>query len=684
MKHIITILFSSLLSIVVLQAQRSELPDVVVEYIETNAEEIDLGALETLYDNLLYFNNNPLNLNKVTYSELAQLHLLNDLQINNIIVYRDLLGDFIRLEELQAVPGMDLESIRRILPFIRVTAGSGKSNLWEEILKPGTRTLFTRYERDFPLKSGYKGENPAFEGSPDKLYTRLSWRAGTGFSAGVTMEKDPGEAFFRGSNPHGFDFYSAHLWIHRKEKFVKTIALGDFNVNLGQGLIRHAGFGGGKSAFVMDINKRGKKLIPYSSVDENNFLRGVATELQLSNKLSLMVSASYNKRDASQVMPSDTLETEEERYISSLQTSGLHRTQSEIFNKNSVTQVSTGGALTYKGRRYEVSINGWYDQLGDSLGTKATPDNLYRFSGKNLLNASVDYQYHTGKFLIFGESAVSDNGGHAHIIGALASLHPNLDFGLSARYLTKDYQSLFPNAFAENSRGQNEQGVYMSLIYRISPRWTMSIYQDLWSHPWLRYQVDGPSEGNEQFFRLRYYDRRKFDVHFQIKNKTRNVNTIQEDNRYLVQPETRRNMRMHMAYPLSKSVEWRMRVELSQFLRDGEPISKGYLLYHDINFKPLGTPLSFTTRLAYYQTDNYDSRIYAYESNILYAFSIPAYYSTGIRGYFNARWRVARNLTLEGRYAITYRPLDDEISSSYNKVEGNKIHEVKAQMRLRF
>lgn len=667
-----------------LYSQQYDLPDNIIEFIENNAEDADIGALETLYDNLIYYQNNPMDINKVGFQDLVQLRLLTDLQINNILVYRDLVGDFIRLEELQAVPGMDLASIRRILPFITLESPGADADLWDRIFNHSSRALYVRYERDFPKPDGYLGEKPSFEGSPDQLYMRLRWRAGTDFSAGFTLEKDPGEAFFHGSNRLGFDYYSAHVWLRRDDKFIRTIALGDYNVSLGQGLIRNSAYGGGKSSFVMDINKRGKKLSKYSSVGENNYLRGVATELAFSDKLSLLLAASYRKRDANQILEVDTLESRQERFISSLQSSGLHRTDSEIADEDAVSNFSTGGALTYNTRKFEVSVNAWYDQLGDSLGTTPRPSNLYRFSGNKLFNASIDYQYRASNFLLFGESAISDNGGHAHIIGFLTALHPKLDMGLSLRYLSRDYQVLAPNAFAENSRAQNERGVYFSLIYRFSPKWTLSVYQDIWSHQWLRYQVDAPSEGNEQFIRIRYYVDDHLTAYLQFKNKTRNVNTADRENRSIVQAETRRSLRLHLSYPINKAWEWRTRIQVSQFLVDHQSVSRGYLLYTDILYRPISFPISFTSRLAYFQTEDYNSRIYAYENNLLYTFSIPAYYSTGIRTYINVRWKVFYNLTLEARYALTFLPYDKSISSSYNEVKGNKRHEFKAQMKLKF
>ena len=41
------------------------------------------------------------------------------------------------------------------------------------------------------------------------------------------MENDPGEDFFRGDNPQGFDFYSAYVMVNNAGP-VKTFLAGDY------------------------------------------------------------------------------------------------------------------------------------------------------------------------------------------------------------------------------------------------------------------------------------------------------------------------------------------------------------------------------------------------------------------------------------------------------------------------
>src|ERR1041385_5715890 len=66
---------------------------------------------------LQYFKKHPLNLNEAEANDLKELFFLSDLQIENLLSYRHLLGKFISIYELQAIPGWDVDTIKKILQF---------------------------------------------------------------------------------------------------------------------------------------------------------------------------------------------------------------------------------------------------------------------------------------------------------------------------------------------------------------------------------------------------------------------------------------------------------------------------------------------------------------------------------------------------------------------------------------
>jgi Helix-hairpin-helix motif len=74
-------------------------------------------------EQLEQFRQNPLDLNRAERSDLVSLHLLNELQVEKFVRYRDEMGPFLNIYELQAVEDWDLDDIRRILPYIKIGNG---------------------------------------------------------------------------------------------------------------------------------------------------------------------------------------------------------------------------------------------------------------------------------------------------------------------------------------------------------------------------------------------------------------------------------------------------------------------------------------------------------------------------------------------------------------------------------
>ena len=115
----------------------------------------------------------------------------------------------------------------------------------------------------------------------------------------------------------------------------KAVALGDYQVNMGQGLICFQGFGLGKSPAVLKVKRWGRTILPHTSANEALFFRGAATTIELSKQFEITAFFSYRGRDAN-VVTLDSLEIDEnlDEEISSIGESGYHRTNSELEDKN--------------------------------------------------------------------------------------------------------------------------------------------------------------------------------------------------------------------------------------------------------------------------------------------------------------------------------------------------------------
>src|SRR5690606_21322162 len=146
---------------------------------------------------------------------------------------------------------------------------------YRDFYHSGRHELFVRYRRVLERERAYSPENPKFPGSPNQIYTRYNYRLGTRLSYGFTAEKDPGEEFLTGNQPYGFDYWSAHFYAQDLGIF-KELAVGDYQLQFGQGLVMWSGLAFGKSAGAIGIARSGRDVLPYRSANENQFLRGAA------------------------------------------------------------------------------------------------------------------------------------------------------------------------------------------------------------------------------------------------------------------------------------------------------------------------------------------------------------------------------------------------------------------------
>ncbi len=677
--------------------------DIIEDYISNQDDEADFD-LNDIIDVLEGYKKKPLNLNKATAEDLSQLRLLSNLQINDLINYRIQTGDFLAIYELQAIPSFYPEIINKIKPYVTVKEGLDDYNLGiHKMLYKGTNTLYLRTDRVLEKKKGYITPEPdpdidpldpeyeelkaPYLGGRNKYVVRFRHQYETTLSYGFTLENDPGEELFTGSNKSipFFDFGSAHIFLKDYNKTLKGVALGDFAVNMGQGLIMFDGFGSGKSSFVMDVKKSGRPLRPYTSISESLYKRGAGINLTFGDHFEVMAFGSYKGRDANISLTNEDDDDLEILQISSLQTSGNHRTEAEIEDKNSIKQLTTGGTIKYKTNAWHIAANATMEKLSSPLQRTYSTYNQFNFNGDQLLNASLDYSWVIQNFNFFGETAMSDNGGIASMNGLIIGLDRNVAMSVVHRYYGKDYQALMPNVFAETSSGNNETGLYLGLEIKPNKHWIISTYFDAWKHPWLRSGVDAPSKGNELFARVTYKRKRKMNTYVQFRREYKEKNAKDNITNLDYLADTyKTQVRLHISNKINKSLELRNRAEFSLYENGTGGKSRGYMLMQDWIFKPIGFPLSFTGRFAIFQTDDYDSRIYAYENDILYSFYIPPYYNTGTRFYINLRYKGIRNMTMELRYAQTYYADQDTFGSGNEEINKPRRSEIKAQIKYKF
>jgi hypothetical protein len=669
-----------LLCTVTVKAQSQE--DVLIkDLIESIAENLpDDFDLSELQDRLTYYKKRPINLNNTNPEELKTLFFLSPIQISNIFTHIKTNGKFIDVLELQSVPEFDVETINRLLPFITLN----QRDLVDKITFKNLRVLA---DNDLVVRLGRVLEKPKgftdlsgsrYLGTQERFLLRYRYDYSDRISASLIAEKDAGETFVRGEKQLLFDYQSFHIGLYNTGKF-KKIIIGDYSMQFGQGLTLWTGFSFGKAPDVASIAKRDVGLRAYTSANEYSYLRGVATTIELSKSIEFTPFVSFRNLDASL-----SLDENGNKVLENINETGLHRTPTEIKNKNSIAQQVVGGVVQYQ--KYNLSIGGigYHSKYSNTF---ITGDQLYRkynFVGNALTNFGVYYNYTYKNIYFFGEAGKSLNSDLAYLNGALISLSSKISAAILHRNYQANYHNFFNQATSEASEAFNEKGLYVGLNINPTKAWNISFYADYFKFPWLKFRIDAPSEGYEILSQLTYTPTKTFKAFIRYKSELKQQNTDFEVPINFLDNVKRESYRADVSWQLSKTFKFQNRVEVSQFRKGAANAEFGYMIYQDVSYTPNLSKLSGNIRLAYFNTPSFNSRIYAYEDDVLYNFAFAMYNGNGYRTYANIKYKLLKRLDLWARYAFFLYPKQETVGSGLDEINGNQKTDVKLQIRYQF
>lgn len=621
---------------------------------------------EEIYENLYNLYQNPLDLNRADREDLSALFFLNDRQISELLNHRQKFGRYLSLYELQALESFTLEELRALLPFVNVHEGFGD-------LRPGS--IFKRaVEHYLVLRADMSLEKPLgfteekFSGSRQRYYTRYRLSRSKDFSAGFISEKDPGEKKF-------LDYTAFHLQLQNKGN-LRNLVAGDYLLQMGQGLIFSAGFAAGKGGEPVYTTRRSNLGIrPYNSLIENGGFRGLAATWRM-GKFEVTGMISRKRKDASVQGSSD------EEEFSSLLTAGMHRTETEISNKRAIAEQNFGGHVFYRSDRVRFGFSVLHTRFDRDFRKRDLLYNFYEFRGKvnSVLGPHLSVSWHNFNF--FTEAARSSSGGYGYVAGLVGSLGKEVEVSLNHRYYSADFHTFYGSAFSEGSRSINERGIYAGIKYRIKREWEITGYYDSFRFPWLKYRVDGPSSGQDFQLRMNYKPTRKFSASLAYRGDTklRNVTVPASVARELTEV-SRRGAVLSADYSRGFSWKFQTKVQYNGLSASGQASSSGWAVIQDVEARH--RRMQFRMRVACFGTDSYDSRIYAYENDVLYAVSFPAYYGRGIRWYGIVKMPLGGKADVWFRIARTRVYDRDTLGSGDELIDGNTKTDVRIQLKYK-
>jgi hypothetical protein len=673
-----------------------QVDEIINQNVEILSEQLQSedGDLSSLTDNWIFLKTHPINLNSAKKEELISIQLLNDIQINNLLNHISKNGNLISIYELQSIDGFDIQSINKILPFVYVSDqfNSAHFNI-KEMFKDGKHEFVSRYQTILEKQNGYftpdsltrlLKPNSFYLGNPDRYFSRYTFQYNNNVSFAIAGEKDAGEEFFKGTQKQGFDFYTGHIAI-KNIKNVKSFVIGDYQATFGQGLTLWQGFAFGKSSSPLGIKRSANGIKAYRSFDENRFFRGAAGTYNINN-IDITGFISRKKIDANPTL-TDTLNNGEIDVVgvSSLEVGGLHNTNNLIQDKGTITQIVFGGNASYNIRSLHVGYTAQYMNLSAQLIKTPSLYNKFDFQGKNNFVNGVDYNYVFKNLNLFGEFSLSESGGKAFCQGLILALDPKLTFMAHYRNFDKNFQNLFGNAISENTLPQNEKSLYLGMEAKILKSLTFMAYFDQYKFSWLQYGKSSPSIGTDMFAQLNYTPTKKIDMYVRFRHRTKYENSTLNNYYDYLSQQNQYNYRYNLSVQITPTIKLKSRIEYTLVHKEMQPNEVGTAFAQDLIYKNLKSPISFTFRYAVFDSKSYDSRLYIYENDVLYSYSVPALYNKGQRTYIIVNWDVTRKFEIWVRLAqFIYDNKNILQEGSLNQINSNHKTELKLQARLKF
>ena len=664
------------------QEESNALVEQRIETISSFMEEGSDVDYSSLTEDLTYFARHPINLNTADALSLQSLLVLSDIQINALFKHMDYFGKLKSIFELQSVAGMDVPTIRWIQPFVYVNEDDGFSDFsFRRLREEGTQDIMLRSKRTLQEQAGFIPDpltgKKNFLGSEYGTYMRYRFQYRRNILVGMTFENDIGEPLRNGP-----DFKSVSLFI-REAKALKQLVIGDYQVQFGQGLTCWNSMAFGKSSFSVQVKRNAQGLKPYSSVNESSFFRGAG--ITVGNKfLSVTVFASRRKLDAT--FNADTVLTDDDMSVSSILLGGLHRTESEIAKKNMLTEIVSGGNFQVQKGMWKLGTVAVKRSLSDSIAARTDWYANGKFTGKSQSAVGMYAEGVWQNVSLFGEVSRSSNNAWAYVTGLTAALHSRVSATVLFRNFEQDFQSVYSNVIAEGSSvfPSNERGMYVSVQAQLSKKISVNAYSDGVQYPWLRYQVTGPSSFSDNVIQFNYKPDKKHEFYARMRIRRTSIDQNILNRIDFPVDKLSEQIRLNFIFSPTESLKLHSRLEFVKTNEEGLPNEKGYLVFQDVTWKKMGVPCTITFRYALFQTDAWNARLYAYENDVLYSYSIPAYYGKGARIYGIFKFDVRRNIDVWFRIAQWTYTDRDFISSGNSMISGFRKTDCTLQMRMQF
>jgi hypothetical protein len=473
------------------------------------------------------------------------------------------------------------------------------------------------------------------------------------------------------------DFVSGYVtW--KPNTFLKQVIVGQYRISGGQGLVLQSGMNTMKSSLTTSIRNRNNAFRPSLSVNEYSGLSGLLISFGRKNyTITPFVSLRNMDGRIEKDFDGNTV-------ITGFKTDGYHRTLSELDLRKNIRETVYGIHVKFFINQFMLEAGHLEYLLEYPLQPENKPCNKFYFRGKQNGNSWMAMEGSIGNAYLFSEVAFNNTLEPALWGGLLFSPGGNISMVTSYRRIPVDFNAPLGAPFTESSRGGGESGLYWGMQIGLPAKLTLSSYVDYFRFNWLQYQLKSPSDGYDLLANLTHKSGRNWENNLRYRHRQKMVNFSTEGPDYPVELRTQNQFRFQTRFTPVKDWSFTTRLDFHQVKIPEKSIPSGFYLGQEVRYSHPGGKWNVVTRYGIVDVEDYETRIYVYEPDVLYSFTTPAYYGQGNRWLIMGKWTIIKNLDFWARYGWWHYSNRETIGSGNTLIESNVVRELRFQLRMKF
>ena len=619
----------------VLYGQILPAEDVLSDQIELETETRDLDAIAEHLQMRQVF------INWADAEALMTLPKIGRATALAIIEHRQSYGAFNNAYELQQISGIEISDIPSLLPYLnfRRPAIQQIKSLTKQI---NCEVLFQAQTKT-DKAVGYS--EAVFQGDAVREHLRLKLDFSRALLLQFNLKKDAGEQYRYSSG--GFSIY------YKRNGIVQEMILGNYQIQFGQGLCIGKGLSMGKSSNTMGVMHASRGIRPSGSVNRSELFSGLALHLMPRSNIHLWLAASSRRTDARTSTDSNA-----QLWYQSDITSGYYRTEAEIQTRHLLQQKDYLSRVEWWLGHLMLSVSYVSSSKQGLHHLRLDPSHLQR---QDKLGSECRFTFQN---TVFFNELRYDVPTHqtGSIQGLLVSLDKSTDLSIIHRQYANNLNTNNSNALSAGN-GKNEKGWLIGYQFKASKKTQINAYIDLFEHPQNSYLADGPAKGKDALVLLNYTEKNSLNLQIRFRVQANDFTSRHNWQMAALSTEYRQNLRVELSYKTGKHSELKHRLEMVNIRNSDQYSAKGYLMFH--NWSAQHRAFKFHYRFSIFNTDDYNSRVYAYENDLSSVYTMKAWNDKGYAMHLIVQYHVNKIVQIKTKFAGV-RYSDEHVTGTGN------------------